>query len=84
MVTPTTSVYSLLQRAQATIDKRPPESSQQAPLRSFGDESLREVVDRYVNAWTNNDLITPRGRKIDELNAFHDPDPASFGLPATA
>jgi len=158
MGTTPTSVYSLLQRAHARIDERLPERTQQATLRSLGDEGLREIVDRYVNAWTSNDVdalvelltedaamampptaawyrgrdavieglrtwplngerswrllpawangqpavgayrleesgrfefhhlmvITLCGRMIDELNAFHDRDPARFGLPLTA
>jgi RNA polymerase sigma-70 factor (ECF subfamily) len=158
MGTTRSSVYSLLQRAHARIDERLPERTQQATLRLLGDEDLREIVDRYVNAWTSNDVdalvelltddvalampptaawyrgrdavieglrtwplsgdwswrllpagangqpavgayrleesgrfefhhlmvITLRGRMIDELNAFHDSDPARFGLPLAA
>ncbi len=50
------SVYSLLQRAHAAIDERLPERSQQATLRSLGDQDVRRIVDRYVNAWTSNDV----------------------------
>jgi RNA polymerase sigma-70 factor (ECF subfamily) len=50
------SVYSLLQRAHATIDHRLPERSQQATLRSLGDATLREIVDRYVDAWERCDV----------------------------
>ncbi len=50
------SVYSLLQRAHASLDDRLPERSQQATLRSLGDERLSAIVDRYVKAWANNDV----------------------------
>src|SRR5919198_1426522 len=50
------SVYSLLQRARATLDDRLPERSQQATLRSLGDQRLSAIVDRYVQAWANNDV----------------------------
>jgi RNA polymerase sigma-70 factor (ECF subfamily) len=50
------SVYSALQRAHQSVDHRLPERSQQATLRSLGDDRLREIVDRYVNAWESNDV----------------------------
>ena len=50
------SVYSLLQRAHATIDERLPERTQQATLRSLGDEHLSAIVDRYVAAWADSDV----------------------------
>ena len=50
------SVYSLLQRAHASVDDRLPERSQQQTLRSLGDERLSTIVDRYVDAWARNDV----------------------------
>ena len=50
------SVYSLLQRAHASLDHRLPERSQQATLRSLGDQRLSAIVDRYVQAWATNDV----------------------------
>jgi RNA polymerase sigma-70 factor, ECF subfamily len=50
------SVYSALQRAHESVDHRLPKRSQQATLRSLGDERLREIVDRYVAAWEHNDV----------------------------
>jgi len=50
------SVNSALQRARATLDEKLPERSQQATLRSLGDEELRELVDRYMAAWERNDI----------------------------
>src|SRR2546423_3194417 len=49
--TTTASVNSALQRARVSVEERLPEQSQQATLRSLGDERLRELVDRYVEAW---------------------------------
>ena len=40
------SVYSLLQRAHATIDERLPDRSQQATVRTLDDEQARTIVDR--------------------------------------
>ncbi|HEY2654615.1 MAG TPA: sigma-70 family RNA polymerase sigma factor [Solirubrobacteraceae bacterium] len=51
-----TSVYSLLQRAHATLDDRLPERSQSTALRSLGDERLRAIVNRYVDAWASGDI----------------------------
>ena len=50
------SVYSLLQRAHATIDERLPDRSQQATLRALDDDELRTIVERYTEAWTHNDV----------------------------
>jgi len=50
------SVNSALQRARAAVDERVPEQSQQATLRSLGDEAVRELVDRYVDAWERCDV----------------------------
>jgi RNA polymerase sigma-70 factor (ECF subfamily) len=50
------SVNSALQRARKTVDERLPEPSQQATLRSLGDDGLREVVGRYVDAWEQGDV----------------------------
>jgi RNA polymerase sigma-70 factor, ECF subfamily len=50
------SIDSALQRAHKTIETRAPEQSQQATLRSLGDEAVREVVDRFVAAWERNDV----------------------------
>jgi RNA polymerase sigma-70 factor (ECF subfamily) len=50
------SVNSALQRARAAVAERVPERSQQATLRSVGDEEIRELVDRYVDAWERCDI----------------------------
>jgi RNA polymerase sigma-70 factor, ECF subfamily len=49
-------VDSALQRAHKTVDQRLPERSQQAVLSSLEDDALREVVDRYVDAWERADV----------------------------
>ena len=50
------SVNSALQRARKTVDERLPEQSQQATLRSLGDERLREVVEGYMDAMDRCDV----------------------------
>jgi RNA polymerase sigma-70 factor, ECF subfamily len=50
------SVNSALQRARKSVDDRLPEQTQQATLRALGDDGLRDVVDRYVEAWDQGDV----------------------------
>jgi RNA polymerase sigma-70 factor (ECF subfamily) len=50
------SVNSALQRARRTIDERLPDRSQQATLRALGDERVRELVDRYMDALERGDV----------------------------
>src|SRR5213083_1494306 len=50
------SVYSALQRAHRTVEERLPERSQQATLRSLGDEGVRAVVHDFVEAWERSDV----------------------------
>jgi RNA polymerase sigma-70 factor (ECF subfamily) len=50
------SVNSALQRARAAVDERVPEQSQQETLRALGDDEVRRIVGRYVDAWERNDV----------------------------
>ena len=50
------SVNSALQRARAAVEERVPEESQQETLRALGDEGVRELVERYVEAWERCDV----------------------------
>ncbi len=50
------SANSALQRARKTVDERFPERSQQATLRSLGDEALRGVVEGYMDAMQRGDV----------------------------
>jgi RNA polymerase sigma-70 factor, ECF subfamily len=50
------SVNSLLQRARRAIDERLPERSQQATIRSLGDDGVREIVERFVEAFERGDV----------------------------
>jgi RNA polymerase sigma-70 factor (ECF subfamily) len=54
------SVNSSLQRARKTVAERLPEQSQQATLRSLGDERSRELVEAYIAAWERGDVDTLR------------------------
>jgi RNA polymerase sigma-70 factor, ECF subfamily len=50
------SVNSALQRARKAVDERLPERSQQATLRSLGDERIRQLVETYIDAWARGDV----------------------------
>ncbi|HKH16079.1 MAG TPA: sigma-70 family RNA polymerase sigma factor [Solirubrobacteraceae bacterium] len=50
------SVNSALQRARKTIDEKLPDRSQQATLRTLGDEQVRAIVERYMDAWERGDV----------------------------
>ena len=50
------SVNSAMQRARGAVEKRLPEQSQQETLRALGDEGVREVVERYLDAWEREDV----------------------------
>jgi RNA polymerase sigma-70 factor (ECF subfamily) len=69
------SVNSALQRARATVEQRVPEQTQQVTLRALGDDALRELVDRYVDAWERED--------VDAFAALLTSD-ATFAMPPLA
>jgi RNA polymerase sigma-70 factor, ECF subfamily len=50
------SVNSALQRARKAVDDRLPEKSQQATLRSLGDERVRQIVQNFVDAFERGDV----------------------------
>ena len=69
------SVNSALQRARAAVDERVPQQSQQETLRSLGDEEVRELVDRYVDAWERCDVDTVAAMLAED---------ATFAMPPLA
>ena len=50
------SVNSALYRARKAVDERLPQQSQQTTLRALGDERVREIVERYMDAWERGDI----------------------------
>jgi RNA polymerase sigma-70 factor (ECF subfamily) len=50
------SVNSALQRARKTVDDRLPERSQQATLRTLGDQRLSDLVTSYMDAMARGDV----------------------------
>jgi RNA polymerase sigma-70 factor (ECF subfamily) len=70
-----TSVNSALQRARRTLDDRLPDTSQQATLRALGDDTVREVVERFTSAFERDD--------VDAIVAMLSED-AKFSMPPYA
>jgi RNA polymerase sigma-70 factor (ECF subfamily) len=52
----TASVNSALQRARRAIDERLPARSQQATLRDLGDDGIRDLVERFTDAFERADV----------------------------
>jgi RNA polymerase sigma-70 factor, ECF subfamily len=50
------SANGALRRARKALTQRLPALSQQANLRALGDEGLRTIVERYVDAWERGDV----------------------------
>ena len=50
------SVNSAMQRARVSVDERLPERSQQATLQALDDGQVRELVERYMQAWDSGDV----------------------------
>jgi RNA polymerase sigma-70 factor, ECF subfamily len=50
------AVNGALRRARQAVEERLPERSQQTTLRALGDDGIREVVERYVDAWERGDV----------------------------
>ena len=69
------SVNSALQRARKAVDDRVPEQTQQATLRSLGDEEVRQLIARYVDAWERCDVEAFAGMLAED---------ATFAMPPLA
>jgi RNA polymerase sigma-70 factor (ECF subfamily) len=75
MDTTVASVNSSLQRARATVDRRLPEQSQQATVRSLGSRRVRRLVERFIEAFERGD--------VDMILAMLSED-ATFAMPPYA
>ena len=73
------SVNSAMQRARATVDERLPERSQQATLRTLGDDAVRGVVERYMDAMERGDVEEIVGMLAEEATWSMPPEPCWFG-----
>ncbi len=72
------SVNSALQRARQTLDERRPDRSQQATLRALGDDRLRDVVSRYVEAWETRDVDSMVAMLVEDATFAMPPHPNWF------
>jgi RNA polymerase sigma-70 factor (ECF subfamily) len=69
------SVNSALQRARAAVAERVPKRTQQSTLRSLGDDGVRRLIDRYVDAWERCDVRAFTGLLVED---------ATFAMPPLA
>ena len=69
------SVNSALQRARRLVEERLPEQSQQATLRSLGDERLRALVERYTRAMEQGDVDALVAMLIEDATWSMPPTP---------
>jgi RNA polymerase sigma-70 factor (ECF subfamily) len=72
------AVYSALQRAHKTVEERLPAQTQQATLRSLGDDGLREIVEGFVAAWERNDVDAIAGMLAQDAALTMPPVPTWF------
>jgi RNA polymerase sigma-70 factor (ECF subfamily) len=75
------AIYSTLQRAHLAVEERLPARSQQATLRSIGDERLRAVVERYVHAWEEGDVAAITAMLTADATFAMPPRPAWYRGP---
>jgi RNA polymerase sigma-70 factor (ECF subfamily) len=77
------AVYSALQRAHSTVDKHLPALSQQETLRTLGDARVREIVEKYVDAWERGDVDAIVSMLADDAILAMPPRPSWYrGLEA--
>jgi RNA polymerase sigma-70 factor (ECF subfamily) len=77
------AVYSSLQRAHGTVDKHLPALSQQETLRTLGDARVREIVEKYVDAWERGDVDAIVSMLADDAILAMPPRPSWYrGLEA--
>ena len=69
------AVNSALQRAHKAVDERLPERSQQATMRELGDDRVRGIVQRFVDAFERGDVAAIVGLLAED---------ATFAMPPHA
>jgi RNA polymerase sigma-70 factor (ECF subfamily) len=72
------SIDSALQRAHRTIDARVPAQTQQATLQALGDSGLREIVNRFADAWERNDVDAVVAMLADDARMTMPPQPSWY------
>jgi RNA polymerase sigma-70 factor, ECF subfamily len=69
------SVDSALQRAHKAVQERIPAHTQQATLRALGDSELRQIVNRFADAWERNDVDAVVAMLADDVRLAMPPWP---------
>jgi RNA polymerase sigma-70 factor (ECF subfamily) len=79
------SVKSALQRARRAVRERIPDESQQATLRALGDGAVREVAERYMDAFERHDVDGLVAMLTEDATLAMPPTPTWYrGLQAIA
>jgi len=60
------SIYSALQRARKSTEERLPERSQRQTRRALGDDEIKQMVDRFMEAWEDADVDRIRALLTDD------------------
>ena len=72
------SAAAALQRARDAVGHRLPGRSQQATLSALGDDRLREIVGRYVEAWERHDVGALVAMLTDDATIAMPPTPTWY------
>jgi RNA polymerase sigma-70 factor, ECF subfamily len=72
------SVDSALQRAHRTVVERVPARSQQETLRSLGDGEVREIVNRFAEAWESHDINGLVEMLVEDVRMTMPPQPSWY------
>jgi RNA polymerase sigma-70 factor, ECF subfamily len=72
------AVNSALQRARKTVEQALPELSQQATIRTLGDDGLRRLVERYVAAWESRNVEAMVSLLVEDATFAMPPLPVWF------
>jgi RNA polymerase sigma-70 factor, ECF subfamily len=72
------SVDSALQRAHKAIQERVPAQTQQATLKALGDSELRQIVNRFADAWERNDVDAVVAMLADDARMMMPPWPSWY------
>jgi RNA polymerase sigma-70 factor (ECF subfamily) len=72
------AVYSILQRAHRAVNERLPERSQQETLRALGDEHVRQLTERFVEAWEQADVDAILSLLADDATIAMPPRPSWY------
>jgi RNA polymerase sigma-70 factor (ECF subfamily) len=72
------AVKSALQRARKAVEERLPGQSQQTTLRTLGDDGMREVVERYMDAWERSDFDAVVAMLAEDATLAMPPTPSWY------